>query len=84
VESPGFGDTTAARRVCRFELLGTGPTEMTVSARSLEGIDMRGHLGGRQLSVLVDPSAIPMQRAEVGFAHELSDAMFGARLAGFA
>jgi hypothetical protein len=47
-------ETLSARLVSRFELLGTEPAEMTVASRSIvEGIDVIGHFGDRQLSVLV-------------------------------
>jgi tetratricopeptide (TPR) repeat protein len=48
-------ETRSARLVSRFELLGAQPAEMTVAPRSIvEGIDVVGHVGDRQLSVLVD------------------------------
>ena len=48
-------ETSPARLVSRFELLGTEATEMTVTARSIvEGIDVVGQVGDRQLAVLVD------------------------------
>ena len=62
-------ETSAARLVSRFELFGTEATEMTVTARSIvEGIGVIGHLGNRQLSVLVDLflDSLFLQAAEEG------------------
>ena len=62
-------ETLSVRLVSRFELLGTQPAEMTVAPRSIvEGIDVVGHVGDRQLSVLVDLFLDPLflQAAEEG------------------
>jgi hypothetical protein len=48
-------ETLSAQCVNRFELLGTHATEMTVTARPIvERFDVVGHIGDRQLPVLVD------------------------------
>ena len=60
-------ETSSARLVSRFELLGTEATEMTVTARSIvEGIDVVGQGSDRQLSVLVELflDALFLQAAE--------------------
>ena len=62
-------ETLSARLVSRFELRWTHPAEMTVAPHSIvEGIDVVGHIGDRQLSALVDLFLDPLflQAAEEG------------------
>ena len=48
-------ETLSARFVSRLELVRTQPAEMTVTARPIvEGIDVVGQIGDRQLAILVD------------------------------
>jgi len=48
-------ETSSARFVSRLKSLRTQPAEMTVAARLIvEGIDVVGQVGDRQLAVLVD------------------------------
>jgi hypothetical protein len=48
-------ETLSARFVNRLELKWTQPTEMTVATRPIvEGTDVVGHVGDRQLAVFVD------------------------------
>ncbi len=48
-------ETLSPRLVSRFELLRTQTAQMTVAAGSIvEGIDLGGDVGDRQVSVLVD------------------------------
>src|SRR6185369_14561561 len=48
-------ETVSARRVSGFELLRTETAQMAVAAGSIvEGIDVGGDIGDRQVSVLVD------------------------------
>jgi hypothetical protein len=48
-------ETLPPRLVGRFELLRTEPSEVAVTSRSIvEGINVIGHIGVRELSVLVD------------------------------
>jgi hypothetical protein len=48
-------ETLSSRFVSRLELIRTQPAEMTMVARSIvEGIDVVGQVGDRQLAVLVD------------------------------
>jgi len=64
-----FIETTPCT-VSRFEVLWTDTAQMTVTARSIvKGIDVVGHLGSRQLSVLVDLLLEPLllQTAEEQF-----------------
>ena len=62
-------ETLSPRFVSRFELLGTHAAEMTVAAGSIvERIDVVGHVGQRERSVLVDLflDAFLLQAAEEG------------------
>jgi len=62
-------ETLSARLVSRLELLWTQPAEMTVTARSIiESIDVLGHVGRCELSVLVDLflDSLLLQAAEEG------------------
>jgi hypothetical protein len=68
-------ETLSARLVSRFELRWTHPAEMTVAPHSIvEGIDVVGHIGDRQLSALVDLFLDPLflQAAEEGLGDGLS------------
>jgi hypothetical protein len=48
-------ETPSIRLVSHLELLGTQPAEMTVAPRSIvDGIDLVGHVGDRQLPILED------------------------------
>ncbi len=48
-------ETLSARFVSRLELVRTQPAEITVAARLIvEGIDVVGQVGDRQLAVFVD------------------------------
>src|SRR5262245_31103252 len=48
-------ETPPARFMGRFELLGTEPSQVAVTSRSIvEGIDVVSHFGDRELSVFED------------------------------
>ena len=52
---PRFMETLSTRPVSSFEVLPTQASEMTVTARLIvEGSDVRGQIGRRQISVLLD------------------------------
>jgi hypothetical protein len=71
-------ETLPAGFMSRFELLGTQPSEMAVTSRSIvERIDVVSHIGNGELSVLVDLllDAFLLQTAEKGLGDGIVPAM---------